>query len=104
MSDQLSKLPVELINKILDDVSTFDILTSVCLVNKRLRIVSFAYPRFRLDLTRSFSKKKQFGKLCTQLVYLSSQVVSLMLSNEDDTTIPAKIAYFCSRSITVNST
>jgi len=105
MSDQLSKLPVELINKILDDVSTFDILTYVCLVNKRLRTVSLAYPRFRLDLNRfSFNKKRQFDKLCTQLVYLSSQIASLTLTNEDDATIPAKIAYLFSRSITVNST
>jgi hypothetical protein len=104
MSDQLSKLPVELINKILDDVSTFDILTCVCLVNKRLRTVSLAYPRFRLDLNRSFKKKRQFDKLCTQLVYLSSQIVSLTLSNENDATIPAKIAYLFSRSIAVNST
>jgi hypothetical protein len=104
MSDQLIKLPVELINKILDDISTFDILTYVCLVNKRLRTVSLAYPRFRLDLTHSFKKKRQFDKLCTRLMYLSSQIVSLTLINEDDATIPAKITYLFSRTITVNST
>src|SRR5689334_11229734 len=103
MSDPFSKLPVELIHKILDDVSTFDILTSVCFLNKHFRIVSLAYPRFRLDFTRSFNKKKQFDKLCTQLVSLSSQIISLTLSNVDDAFIPTKITYLFSRSITVNS-
>jgi len=37
-------------------------------------------------------------------MYLSSQIVSLTLNNEDDATIPVKIAYLFSRTITVNST
>ncbi|CAF4720346.1 unnamed protein product, partial [Rotaria socialis] len=104
MYDQLSTLPVELIHKILDYVPTFDILTSVWLINKRLRTVSLAYPRFRLELTCSFDKKKIFYQLCTQLVNISSQVVSLALYDLEDETIPDKISYFFGRSNTFNST
>jgi CRP-like cAMP-binding protein len=97
MSDQLSVLPVELIHRILDEIATFDILTDVCFVNKRLRAISLNYPRFRFDLTRSFDKKRQFDEHCTQLVHLSSQVVSLTLANDGDATMPVRIAYFLSQ-------
>ena len=97
MSDQLSVLPVELIDRILDEIPTFDILTHVCFVNKRLRAISLNYPRFRFDLNRSFDKKRQFDEHCTQLVHLSSQVVSLTLANDGDATMPVRIAYFLSQ-------
>lgn len=96
MSDYLSNLPVELIHKILDDVSMFNILTCLCLVNKRLRIISLAYPRFRLDFN-NLIKIKHFDLFCTQLTPLSSRIVSLSFSNENDWTIPAKIDRFLSQ-------
>ena len=102
MSDQLSLLPAELIHQILDEIPTFDILTHVSFLNKRLRTISLHYHRFRFDLTRSFSKKRQFEQHCAQLVHLSSQVVSLTLANDDDATMPAKIACFFSQSVFTN--
>ena len=104
MSDQLSDLPVELIHQILDGISTFDILTHVSFVNKRLRSISLQYHRFRFDLTRSFNKKRQFEQHCTQLFHVSSQVVSLALANSDDATMPAKIACFFSQFMSINIT
>ena len=104
MSDQLSILPVELIHRILDEIPTFDILTDVCFVNKRLHVISLNYPRFRFDLTRPFDKKRQFDRHCSQLVHLSSQVVSLTMANDGDATLPAKIARFFSQTMSSNIT
>src|ERR1700722_18187530 len=105
MSDYLNTLPVELIQKILDDIPMFDILSSVCLVNKRLRSISLAYPRFRLDFCCMATKKKnQFDLVCAQLLYLTSQIVSLTLFDEDDPMTPAKNTLFFSRFITIDCT
>ena len=104
MSDQMSLLPVELIHQILDGISAFDILTHVSFVNKRLRTISLHYHHFEFDLTRSFNKKRQFEQHCAQLAHLSSQVVSLRLANEDDATMPPKIACFFSQFMSINIT
>ena len=98
MSDPLSMLPVEMIHRILDEISTCDILTHVCFVNQRLRAISLRYPRFRFDLTCSCNtKRRPFAKNCAQLVHLSSQVVSLTLANDEDATISVRIAHFFSQ-------
>ena len=98
MSDPLSLLPVEIIHRILDEISTCDILTHVCFVSQRLRAISLHYPRFRFDLTCSFNtKRRQFAKNCAQLVHFSSQVVSLTLANDEDATIPVRITHFFSQ-------
>ena len=84
MSDYLSILPVELIEKILNNIPIFDILSSVCLVNKRFRSIFLACPRFRLNFHRiSMLKKNQFDIVCSQLIRLSSRIVSLTLDDED---------------------
>lgn len=93
MTDYLNNLPVELIYKIYDDVPSFDILTSLCLVNKRLRSISLNYPRFLLDFSY-LKKKKHFDIFCAQLPSISSQIVSLTFSNLNDGTMPIKIDCF----------
>jgi len=97
------KISVELIHKIFDDITMFDILGSLCLVNKRLRLISFSYPRFRLDLTY-IKKKKQFDLFCDQLTLISSHIVSLSFSDPDDATIPSKIENFFLRFQVINDT
>lgn len=98
MSDPLSSLPVEIIHRILDEISTCDILSHVCLVNQRLHSICLRYHRFRFDLTCSFNTTRQhFDNKCTQLLRFSSQVVSLTLANDGDATISIRIAHFFSR-------
>ncbi|CAF3339924.1 unnamed protein product [Rotaria socialis] len=97
--DYLTALPAELIHKILSDVPTFDIFLSVFLVNKRLRSISIAYPRFELDfssLVRPISKN-EFDYICTQILYLTPQIVSLKLFDKDDPITPTKNAFFFSK-------
>ena len=72
MTDYLSNLPVELIHKIYDNIPSFDILGSLCLVNKRLRLISLTYPRFRLDFSY-LKKKRHFDLFCAQLTSISSR-------------------------------
>jgi hypothetical protein len=64
MSDYLSVLPTELVEKIFDHISIVDILSSVCLVNKRLYSISHACSRIPLDFNSIAQKKKQFDLLC----------------------------------------
>jgi hypothetical protein len=99
MSDYLTTLPVELIHKILDNVLSLDIFPSVCFVNKRLRSISLTYPRFQLNFSCSARsmKKSQFDSVCTQLLYSTSQIVSLTLFDEDDLMTSTKNACFFSR-------
>jgi hypothetical protein len=102
MSNQLSQLPVELLFQILDHVSIFDILLNICLVNKQLRTISLAYPRFQLNLNDCFNKKKQFDQLSRQLINRSSQIISLTIENEYyDATSPI-IDNFFSKCIIMN--
>lgn len=101
MTDYLSNLPVELIHKIYDDITLFDILISLCMVNKRLRFVSLNYPRFLLDFTYC-KKKKQFELLRAHLPSISSSIVSLRFSNIYDGTIPIKFDYFFSNYNNIN--
>lgn len=104
MSDTLSKLPVEIIYRILDEVSTCDILNHVCYVNQRLRAISLHYRRFHFDLTcPSNTKRRQFDKQCAQLVRFSSQVVSLTLAHDEDATVSAKIARFFSQAMFIHT-
>jgi hypothetical protein len=86
MSDYLTRLPVELIYKILENVPLIDILSSVCLVNKRLRSISLICPRSQLDFScvNTSMDKSQFDSICTQMLYSTSQVVSLTLFDEND--------------------
>jgi hypothetical protein len=93
MTDYLSNLPVELIHKIFDDVSSFDMLASLCLVNKRLRLISLNYPRFLLDFSY-LKEKRHFDLFCAQLPSISSRNVSLAFSNIHDGTMPIKIDCF----------
>jgi hypothetical protein len=106
MSDYLTTLPVELIHQILDDVPTLDILSSLSLVSKHFRSVSVAYPRFQPDFscTMTSINKKQFDRICTQLRYLISRIVSLTLFDKDDPMTPAKNALFFSRFNCIDST
>ncbi len=59
ISDYLNVLPTELVEKILDHTSIVDILSSSCLVNRRLYSFSLAYSRIPLDFSRIARKKKQ---------------------------------------------
>ena len=93
MTDYLSNLPVEIIHKIYDNIPSFDILGCLCLTNKRLRLISFTYPRFRLNFS-CLKKKRHFDLFCAQLHSISSDTISLEFSNIDDGTIPAKIDCF----------
>jgi hypothetical protein len=65
----------------------------LCLVNKRLRLLSLAYSRFQLDFN-SLKKKKHFDIFCTYLSPLSSRIISISFSDRSDETIPSKIDYF----------
>ncbi len=106
MLDYLTSLPVELICKILENVPSFDILSSVCFVNKRLRSISLSYPRLQVNFScmdRSM-KKNQFDTICSQLVYSTSQVTSLTLFNENDLMTSVKNALFFSRFIIIDKT
>ena len=103
MTDYLSNLPVELINKILDDITIFEILGSLSLVNKRLRSLSLSYRRFQLDLSY-LKRKKQFNVFCDYLTSISSQIVMLSIFDETDATIPLKIEYFFLRFHPINDT
>ncbi|UJR07582.1 hypothetical protein I4U23_011870 [Adineta vaga] len=102
MNDYLSNLPVELLYKIYDNVSSFDILVSLPLVNKRLHLISLNYTRLRLDFS-SLKKKRSFDLFCAQLPSISSRVVSLEFSNENDGTTPMKINYFFLTFININN-
>ncbi|CAF3619194.1 unnamed protein product [Rotaria sordida] len=97
--DYLTTLPVELIHKILDNVPTLDILSSVFLVNKRLRSVSMVYPWFQLNFTCVIIpiNKSQFDYICSQLLNLTSQIISLTLFDKDDPTTPMKNDLFFSK-------
>lgn len=94
--DYLTTLPVELIYKILDNVPTFDIFLSLFLVNKRLRSVATAYECFQPNFTSVVTKinKTQFDFICTQLIRLSSQIISLTLFDKNDPLTPTKNAFF----------
>ncbi|CAF3266540.1 unnamed protein product, partial [Rotaria sp. Silwood2] len=104
MSDDLSKLPMELLHMILNHLSMSDIITSMCFVNKRLRTICFAYPYFHFDFSSSAKKKEQFELVCTHLPHLSSQIRSLTFSDPCDRMMNIKIARFFSRLNTVNGT
>jgi len=106
MSDYLTTLPVELIYTIIDNVPLVDILTSVCLVNKRLRSISLIYPRFQLDFScvNTSMDKSQFDSICTQMVYSTSQVVSLKLFDENDPMAFVKNDLFFSRFNIIDTT
>jgi hypothetical protein len=84
MSDYLSDLPTELIEKILDHISTVDILSSLCLVNRRLYSVSLIYSRFSLDFNSIAKKKKQFDLLHEALSNFRSRIASLTFDNNDN--------------------
>ena len=101
MPDYLSNLPAELIEKIFDDLSIIDILGSLNRVNKRLRLISFGYRRFRVDLSY-IKRKKQFDLLCDQLTSISSQIVSVSFSDTNGATIPSRIKLFFSRFSVIN--
>ena len=103
MTDYLSNLPVELIEKIFDDLPIIDILGSLNLVNKRLHLISFGYRRFRIDFSY-IKRKKQFHLFCDQLTSISSRIVSLSFSDCNDETIPSKIEFFFSRFQSINDT
>ena len=92
-----------MIYRILDEVSTYDILNHVCYVNQRLRAISLHYRRFRFDLSSSSNmKRRHFDKQCAQLVRFSSQVVSLTLANEEDATVSVKVARFFSQAMSIH--
>jgi len=100
MSDYLTRLPVELIYAILENVPLVDILLSVCLVNKSLRSISLICPRSQLDFScvNTSMSKSQFDSICTQMLHSTSQVVSLTLFDEDDFMMtPVKNYLFFSR-------
>jgi len=77
-------------------LTIFDILGSLCLVNKRFLLICLSYPRFQLDLSY-IKKNKQFDLFCDQLTSISSQIVSLSFSDQNDATIPCKIERFSLR-------
>jgi hypothetical protein len=106
MTDYLTTLPVELIYKILDNISSIDILLSVCFINKRLRSISLTYPGFQLNFNHEniSINKSQFDSICTQLLYLTSQVVSLTLFNEDCVMKSVKNSIFFSRFSIIDTT
>ncbi len=99
MSDYLTPLPVELMHKILDDVSILDIFLSMSLVNKRLRSVCLSYSRFKVDFSSMVTSmnKSRFDCICTRLLRSISQVVSLTLFDKTDPITPAKNELFFSR-------
>ncbi len=100
MSDYLSDLPTELIEKILDHISIVDILSSVYFVNRRLYSVSIVYSRFSLDFN-CITKKKHFDLICNDLPNLTSRIASFTFDNNDNRITFAKnIRFLCS--ITVN--
>jgi hypothetical protein len=86
MSDYLTTLPAELIYKIVENVPLVDILTCVCLVNKRLRSISLKCRRSQLDFSyvNTWMDKSQFDSICTQMVYSTSDVISLTLFDKND--------------------
>ncbi|CAF3133926.1 unnamed protein product [Rotaria sp. Silwood2] len=96
MSDYLINFPVELIYKILNDITIFDIVGSLCLVNKRLRLIYLFYTHFRVDLSYT-KKRKQFNIFCDRLTSILSQIVSLSFLDHNNVTIPSKIELFFSR-------
>jgi hypothetical protein len=99
MSDYLTRLPVELIFKIVENVPLVDILSSVCLVNKRLRSISLMCRRSQLDfgyIDTSMDKSK-FDSICRQMVHSTCEVISLTLFNEDDMMATVKNDLFFSR-------
>ena len=86
MSDYLTTLPAELIHKIVENVPLVDILTSVCLVNKRLRSISLNCHRSQLDFScvNTWMNKSQFDSICTQMIHSTSEVISLTLFDKND--------------------
>jgi hypothetical protein len=106
MSDYLTTLPVELIYKILENVPLVDILSSVCLVNKRLRSISLIYPRSHLDFScvDTSMDKSKFDSICTQMLCSTSQVVSLTLFDKDDLMTSTKNDLFFSRFKIIDTT
>ena len=71
-----------------------DILSSVYLVNNRLRYVSLVYSRFRLDFNLIGQKKKQFTLICSTLFTFARQIVSLTFEKNADRVTTAKIVHF----------
>ena len=106
MFDYLTTLPMELIHKILDNVPSLDILSSMCFVNKRLRSVSLVYPLLQLNFScvNTSMNKSQFDSICTQLLYSTSQIVSLTLFDEDDVMTSVRNALFFSRFSIIDKT
>ena len=106
MTDYLTTLPVELINKILENVPLIDTLSSVCFVNKRLYSVSLAYSRVRLNFSdaNTSMSKSQFDFICTKVLYSTSEIVSLTLFDEDGVMTYVKNAIFYSRFSIIDTT
>ena len=77
MSNYLSVLPTELIEKIFGYISMVDILSSVYFVNKRLHSICRIYSRFQLDFSCIVNKKKQFEFICNRLPNLTTCIASL---------------------------
>jgi hypothetical protein len=98
MLDYLTTLRAELIHKILDNVPSLDILSSLCFANKRIRSISLAYRHIQLTFScvDTLMEKDQFDSVCTQLLYSTSRNVFLTLFDEDDAMMPVKNALFLS--------
>ena len=77
MLDYLTTLPVELIHKILDNVPSLGILSSLCFVNKCIRSISLAYPHFQLNFScvDTSMETSQFGSVCTQILFDRSNCI-----------------------------
>ncbi|CAF2130274.1 unnamed protein product [Rotaria magnacalcarata] len=58
-----------------------------------------AYPRFQLDFSSLVKpiSKNEFDYICTQILYLTPQIVSLKLFDKDDPITPTKNAFFFSK-------
>jgi len=104
MSDYLSTLPVELLHEIFNDLCMGDILSLMCFVNKRLRAICLAYPRFHFDFTLSAKKKEQFDLVCAHLPHVASQILTLTFSERYNSIGTLKITRFFSRFNTIHDT
>ena len=102
MTDYLSVLPTELLEVIFAHLSMSDLLASVCYVNKRLRSVSLAHRRFVFDFDSFAKKNGEFQSVCSYLPLISSELVSLTISNEYDRLMSLKIRRFVSRFLTID--
>lgn len=97
MTDYLTALPVELLHIIFDDLSVDDIFASMCFVNKRRGTVCLTYRRFQFDFNPFVKKKTQFRSVCTYLLHVWSETLSLTFSNKYDSWMSLKITRFFSR-------